>query len=177
MLVGKKTFIRPLDYEDIDLLYQWYSDQDFLYYLSGGWPINSMLKKEEIEKKFFEEDNYRYAILDQNKDMIGTLGFDEVNICSRAAKIYIGIGNKDYFGKSYGTDALAVFIKYLFNQWNFHRITAETWDGNQRAIACYQKLGFQIEGKLRDGYYVHGKYRDVVVLGLLKKDFQQIEDF
>lgn len=176
MLNGKLTQIRSLEMEDLDTLYEWYNDHDFSYWVSGNWPLITLLRREEIERKMYEEDENRYAITDQEGTLIGTIGFDQVNIPARSARIYIGIGDRSCWGKGYGFDALMIFIKYLFQQWNFRRITAETWQGNLRALSCYQKLGFAIEGKLRESYYIDGNYYDAIILGLLKRDFAGFKD-
>nr|MDA8228634.1 GNAT family protein [Desulfitobacterium hafniense] len=139
---------------------------------TGAWPLNTLLTAEEIEHKVFDDSSvHRYMILDEKNKAIGTLGFREVNVPARSATIYIVIGEQEYWNKGYGTDALTTFISFLFKQWNFHRLTLDTWDGNNRALKVYQKLGFQIEGRLREARYVLGEYRDAIVLGLLKKDF------
>ncbi|NLI91144.1 MAG: GNAT family N-acetyltransferase [Peptococcaceae bacterium] len=171
MLKGKITTIRPLETDDLDLLYEWYNDQEFSYWVSGNWPYATLMRREEIERKMYEEDEHRYAVTDHQGNLIGSVGFDEVNIPARSAKLYIGIGSKECWGKGYGTDALQVFIRFLFNQWNFHRLCAETWQENVRALSCYQKLGFIVEGNLREAYYIDGNYYDAVILGLLKRDF------
>lgn len=171
MLSGKITRIRPLEMDDLDLLYEWYNDQEFSYWISGNWPETTLMRRDELEKRFYEEDPNRYAITDVKDNLIGTIGFDQVNISARSARIFMGIGQKDLWGKGFGTDSLRIFIKFLFTQWNFRRLTAETWQNNTRAISCYQKLGFVVEGNLRESYYVDGKYFDAVILGLLKKDF------
>jgi RimJ/RimL family protein N-acetyltransferase len=176
MLNGDLAQIRPLEINDLENLYEWYNEHDFSYWVSGNWPLVHFLRREDIERKMYEEDENRYAITDQKGNLIGTIGFDQVNIPARSARLYIGIGLKDYWGKGYGLDSLTIFIKYLFNQWNFRRLTAETWQNNLRAIACYRKLGFIIEGKLRESYYIHGEYYDGILLGLLKQDFTAIKD-
>lgn len=174
MLKGNKTIIRPLESSDLEILYEWYNDYEYSHWISGGWPVNTLLRREQIEKTLYEEDPYRYAITTMENHLIGTLGFDEVNIPARSAKVFIGIGLKEYWGKGFGQDALKIFLNYLFNYWNFNRLTAETWEGNKRAIHCYEKLGFQIEGRLREAYYINGKYYDVIVMGLLRKDYDTI---
>lgn len=171
MLTGKKTRIRPLENCDLDTLYEWYNDYDFSYWISGNWPFTTLLRREDIERKFYEEDEHRYAITDIKGKFIGTIGFDQVNISARSAKLFVGIGNKEYWGQGYGYDSLSIFLEFVFNQWNFRRLTAETWENNSRALSCYQKLGFMIEGKLREAYYINGKYYDSILLGLLKQDF------
>ncbi|UWG98864.1 GNAT family N-acetyltransferase [Dehalobacter sp. DCM] len=171
MLKGTRTWIRPLDPEDLDSLYDWYNDPEFSYYTSGNWPLATLLRREEIERRFYDEDPNRYAITDLEGRLIGTIGFDQVNIPARSARLFIGIGDKLLWGKGYGSDALRTFIRYLFRQWNFHRLTVETWKRNERAVACYEKLGFVTEGILRDAYYVDGEYEDAILLGLLRQDF------
>ncbi len=170
MLIGKLTHIRPLDDGDLESLYSWYNDPEFSYWVSGNWPPATMLRREEIERKMYEEDEYRYAIIDKQGQLIGTVGYDEINIPARSARLFVGIGSKEHWGRGYGFDALAIFIQFLFRQWNFHRLTAETWQKNTRALSCYQKLGFVIEGTLREAYYVNGEYCDGIILGLLRKD-------
>ena len=172
MLKGKQTCLRPLEPDDLDSLYNWYNDPEYCYWVSGSWPPVTMLRREEIQRMMYEEDEHRYALTDLKGQLIGSIGFDQVNISARSARIYIGIGCKEHWNKGYGTDALSVFIHYLFDHWNFRRLTAETWQKNQRALCCYQKLGFVIEGNLREAYYVDGQYYDAIILGLLKQDFK-----
>ncbi|HBV86999.1 MAG TPA: GNAT family N-acetyltransferase [Desulfosporosinus sp.] len=173
MLKGQKTAIRPVEEDDIDELYEWYNDPDVNLWSSGAWPLNSLLSKDQIAVKFLDEspDIYRYSILDDNKQLIGTIGFKEVNIPARSAAIYVVIGKKSYWGKGYGTDALIVFARFLFTQWNLHRISLDTWDENTRAIKSYEKVGFKIEGRQREARYVLGNYHDAILMGLLRDEF------
>lgn len=173
MLHGQKTSIRPIEEDDIDYFYQWYNDPEVNLWSSGAWPLNTLLNKEQISLKFLEEtpDIYRYSVLDENDILIGTIGFKEINIPSRSATLYVVIGNKLYWGKGYGTDALIIFVRFLFTQWNFHRISLDTWDENTRAIKAYEKVGFKIEGRQREARFVLGTYHDAVLMGLLRDEF------
>lgn len=172
MLIGQLTRIRPLEITDLDQLYAWYNDEEFAHWVSGNWPLTTMLRREEVEQLMFEDDPHRYAITDLSDNMIGTLGFDQVNLPARSARIFIGIGSAEYWGKGYGGDSLIIFINFLFSQWNFRRLTAETWQENTRALSCYEKLGFMREGRLREAYYIAGRYFDGIILGLLKNDWR-----
>jgi RimJ/RimL family protein N-acetyltransferase len=174
MLQGKKISIRPLEEEDIEGIYNWYNDQEFNLWASGAWPLNTLKSKEELARKFIDQPDggHRYAILNEDSAVIGSVGFREHNIPARSAVVYINIGRSEYWGKGYGTEALMIFVKYLFFQWNFHRLSLDTWDGNIRAIRAYEKVGFKIEGRLREACYVLGEYHDAVLMGLLKREFQ-----
>ncbi len=173
MLHGKKISIRPLEEDDIEGICNWYNDQEYNLWSSGAWPLNTLKNKEEIAQKFLDQSDgeHRYAILNEDLEIIGSLGFRNHNIPARSAVVYINIGLKNYWGKGYGTEALTVFVNFLFSQWNFHRLSLDTWDGNTRAIRTYEKVGFKIEGKQREACYVLGEYRDAILMGLLKREF------
>lgn len=173
MLKGTKTYLRPLEANDIPLYLQWYNNQEVNYWANAAWPISTMLNEEEIEEQYFvsQRDSRRYTILNENKTPIGTIGFRDVNLPAHSAVLFIVIGEEDYWNQGYGTDALKILIDHLFLQWNFHRLSLDTWDGNARAIRVYEKLGFQIEGRLRQARFVLGEYRDAILMALLREDY------
>ncbi len=173
MLQGKKTFLRPLELDDIPIFYQWYNDQNINYWANAAWPLSTMLSEEEIEERFFtpQKDGSRYLILNEEQKPIGTVGYRDVNLPARSAVLFIVIGESDYWNRGYGTDALKVLIDYLFYQWNFHRLSLDLWDGNLRALKAYEKLGFKVEGRLRQARFVLGEYRDGILMGLLRDEY------
>ena len=172
MLKGSKVIIRPLEEGDLDCFYRWYNDQEVNYFANGAWPYTTMLSREEITDRLFENgDSHRYTVLDEEHQPIGTIGFREHNVTARSVVLYIIIGEKSHWDKGYGTDSLQTFLYYLFMQWNLNRVMLDVWDGNQRAINCYEKVGFKVEGRLRKSRFVMGEYRDAIVMGLLKEEF------
>ncbi|MDP4125915.1 MAG: GNAT family protein [Bacillota bacterium] len=173
MLKGRKTIVRSIEEDDIDALYNWYNDQDVNLWSSGAWPLNTLLSKDQIAAKFLDgsSDTYRYAVLNEKNSLIGSIGFKEINIPGQSATIYVVIGDKTFWGKGYGTDALITLSRFLFTQWNFHRLSLDTWDENIRAIKAYEKVGFKIEGRQRQARFVLGNYHDVILMGLLRDEF------
>ncbi|CAA7601836.1 Gcn5-related N-acetyltransferase (GNAT) domain protein [Acididesulfobacillus acetoxydans] len=179
MLQGKKTSLRPLEETDLEVLQAWYNDQEVNFWANAAWPLSTMFNKDALAERIFQsgeagaglKDEYRYAILTDDKKMIGYTGFRQMNIPARSATLFITIGDKAYWSRGYGSDALFTLAQYLFRQWNFYRLQLDTWDGNVRALKAYQKVGFRIEGRLREARYVLGQYRDAVLLGMLQKDF------
>ena len=81
------------------------------------------------------------------------------------------IGDKDYWGKGYGSDALKVLIRFIFEEVNIYKIKLNVFSFNKRAISCYKKLGFKEEGILKDELYRNGKYFDIIPMALFKEDF------
>lgn len=173
MLTGKKTRIRPLEEEDIERLLEWAADEEVNYWSSGAWPLNTLQTREQIMEKFLDShpDVYRYGIETNDGLLIGTIGFDQINVPARSVSLMIVIGDKAYWGQGYGTDAIITFARFLFAQWNFHRISLDTWDENKRALKAYEKAGFKLEGCQRAARFVLGNYRDALLMGLLREEF------
>lgn len=62
-------------------------------------------------------------------------------------------------------------LGYLFNECEYPKVELDTWDGNIRAIRCYEKCGFQIEGRLRGAKFIDGQPRDVILMGILREEY------
>lgn len=176
---GKLTKLRPIERDDLDLLQKWFLDLEVMYWGGGAYP-GLFFSRDQIEERYTEElknsTKKRFIIETYDGNKIGTIVYKSMNFQLRSAEIGICIGEKEYWGQGYGTDAIKRFLFYLFDQWNLNRIELDTWAGNERAIRTYEKCGFQIEGRLRDGSYVLGEYHDKILMAILKKDFDLIKD-
>jgi len=75
-------------------------------------------------------------------------------------------GDKEYWGKGYGTDAMKVLMKFIFEEMNINKIRLGTFSFNERAIKSYQKCGFEIEGVLKDEIFKEGKYYDEIIMAV-----------
>ncbi|MGC9347836.1 MAG: GNAT family N-acetyltransferase [Anaerolineae bacterium] len=60
-----------------------------------------------------------------------------------------------------------------FNRYNLHRIYLHVAADNERATRSYEKVGFSHEGRLREAVFVDGKCRDLLVMGLLNRDYRE----
>ncbi|MFP5316417.1 MAG: GNAT family N-acetyltransferase, partial [Actinomycetes bacterium] len=74
------------------------------------------------------------------------------------------------FGQGYGTEATRAVVGHAFDIIGVHRISLEVYAFNPRAQRVYQKVGFQVEGRLRDALHWNGEWIDAVVMGMLKTD-------
>lgn len=182
MITGLKVELRPVSLEDFKRTYDWRNDEETAKLEAGtGYFRHSHVPLEKIESGYEkairdidkrEEGEFSiYTIEDQPKH-IGSIGYRELDIISRRCTVGIGIGEKDYWSKGFGTDAMKILIHYLFQTMNLNRIQLDTWSGNVQAIRSYEKCGFVREGQLRNDAFIDGKYYDTIVMGLLKEEFQ-----
>ena len=64
-----------------------------------------------------------------------------------------------------GTDAVNTLVDFCFKHLNLHKIYLHVFESNKRAIRCYEKAGFHVEGNLLEHHFGQGKYETVLVMG------------
>jgi RimJ/RimL family protein N-acetyltransferase len=101
---------------------------------------------------------------------IGVVATNEIDARHMTTEIDMLIGVGRYRGRGYGSDALGALVRFLFDEVGLHRIWLGTYDFNVRARRLYEKVGFVVEGVLRQSDWVDGRWVDVVVYGLLEGD-------
>ena len=131
----------------------------------------------ENETKWYEglsadKDQYSFAIetIEEEK-YIGGCGVNSVDWKNSIAVIGIFIGDKNYWDKGYGTDAMKILVKFIFEQMNINKVKLNVYGFNERAIRCYEKCGFKKEGTLRQEIFRDGKYHDEYIMGILKEEY------
>ncbi len=88
----------------------------------------------------------------------------------------ISIGEKEYWGKGYGTDAMRVVLRYAFTELNLHRVSLTVFEYNPRAIRSYEKAGFTLEGREREAVFRSGKRTDMIYMGVLREDWERLSE-
>lgn len=176
---GNKVELKPFERHHISKLVEWRNDPEVSYWSVGREPDYELTTLEEAEMSFSKNvesgsklDAYMFAVYTKDGQYIGVADYREVDRIKRSCTIGITIGEKDYWGKGYGTDAINALVEFLFSRLNLRRIQIDTWSGNERAIKSYQKCGFRIEGTLKESEFIEGKYYDTIIMGLLKTNWK-----
>ncbi len=98
------------------------------------------------------------------------VGFARLALSSvRAAKLGYAV-HADHWGKGYAPDAVRALVWHGFDALGLHRITAAVGPDNERSVAVLRRLGFALEGRLRDHVHSNGTWRDSLLLSLLEYD-------
>lgn len=131
------------------------------------WEEEEWVKSQKSNKN----GEYNFAIEDiKTKRYIGGCGIQNVNWLTRVATVGIMIGDEGYLGKGYGTDAMKVLMKFIFQDMNIRKIRLSTFSFNVRAQKSYEKCGFKVEGILKDEVFKDGKYYDEIVMSAFSSD-------
>ena len=66
---------------------------------------------------------------------------------------------------------MRLLTQHGFLTLNLHRVFLRVFENNHRAIHAYEKAGYQLEGRQRQGEFKHGKYMDMLVMSILVDEF------
>lgn len=177
MLKGKKVLLRPIKRSDISFFLKWFNDPEIIQYLTRYLPMTEMAEEKWIEELATKPQSEVVFIIEVIEDgsnkPIGNCGLHRIHPKDHTAEIGIVIGEKDYWGKGYGTEATQLLIEYGFKQLNLHRVSSWVIEFNKRSIKLCEKLGFQKEGVLRKAIFKNGQFWDKILFGLLKEEWQK----
>lgn len=174
MYTGQKVRLREYRKEDIEKALAYINDSEVKKLLAPGIPYLNTLEDERkwVENLSASNDIYSFAIETLGDEKyVGGCGLNSIDWKNSVAVVGIFIGDKNYWGKGYGTDAMKVLIKFIFEQMNVHKIKLNVYSFNERAIKSYEKCGFKVEGVLRQEIFRDGRYYDEIIMGLLKEEY------
>jgi RimJ/RimL family protein N-acetyltransferase len=117
--------------------------------------------------------NKQFLIETEEGVTIGRIFHENLDAKHRRTEVGMQIGEKEYWGRGYGTDAMITFLDYLFNELSMHRVYLRLQGYNTRALKCYEKCGFTREGTLRHNTFTKGKYYDDWMMSILRDEFAQ----
>ncbi|WP_236860133.1 GNAT family N-acetyltransferase [Candidatus Formimonas warabiya] len=173
--------LREYQKEDLSEMREWVNDPEIVDNLSDIFIHPHTLNETEnylnsiLERKLEKEEHFVIAEK-QTGNYMGQIGLINIDTRNRVAEIGIVIGKKQLMGKGIGMQALRLIQRYAFDSLNLNRLELRVYACNTRAYRCYVKSGFQEEGKLRERFYIHGRYEDVILLGMLKKDYEELKN-
>lgn len=178
MITGERVKLRPIERDDLPRFVDWFSDPDVRQYLDMYLPF-SLAQEERWFEDLLERMERREVVMltieTNDGDQIGNISLFSINWKDRHAELGITIGDQDYWNQGYGTDSIRTILRLAFDDMNLHRVALRVHEDNTRGIRCYEKVGFQREGTLRDSVFRGGTYRDMIIMGILESEFESHE--
>ncbi|MFB5677419.1 GNAT family N-acetyltransferase [Paenibacillus terreus] len=162
--------LRPFETEDIKELHRWSNDPVSLL-MVGRVPQTYEQTAQHVEKKRKNGD-ILLAIENEQNRLVGWIFLKDIEHEHGRAGIGILLA-PEARGQGYGKPAMEQMIDLGFYQLRLNKIYLTTRGTNEHAIALYKKIGFVVEGQLRNHAYVNGQYYDTYFMGLLKSEWRQ----
>ena len=118
--------------------------------------------------------DYHLGIFYQDQ-MVGMISLHAINYLANKAAIGYWL-DKDYEGKGIITSSVKVLMEYGFNELGLNRIEIGAGVPNTRSRAIPEKLGFKLEGIMRENMLLNGQYIDMALYAMLKSEYKEINE-
>lgn len=172
---GDLVRLTQLQRNDIPAFTRWFRDAEIQSLID----IDVMVPvTDEAEQEFYEQavkksnDAFYFSIRTLEGDLlIGNCSLFGINHKNRSAEFGIVVGEKEYWGRGYGSDAARIILRFAFEEANLNRVHLEAFGYNARAIRSYEKVGFVREGVRREAVFRAGEYHDVIEMAVLREEW------
>ena len=174
-LIGRTVCLRPFRRDDVKYLQKWSNDAELRKLIGEVEPMNQAETEKFYKELRADKDRIWFMIiLKINDRVLGEAGLLRMFRPWRTTDMTIIIGEKDVWGKGYGTEAGRLLLDYAINKLGFHRVSIGVVGLNERALRFWKKLGFKKEGVERDGYYFDNKFSDFIMMSILEDEFRKV---
>lgn len=188
MIFGERIRFRGIEKDDLAIFIKWFNDPEVLRGTGIYLPL-SMADQEDwfeaMRKRPVDEHNLAIEVSlpgmravdvadepgEPGWKLIGSCSFFNLDHHNRCSEFGITIGEKSYWNKGYGTEAVRLLCQHGFNTLNLNRIYLRVFETNPGAVRAYEKAGFMHEGRQRQAEFREGKYIDVIVMSILKEEY------
>jgi RimJ/RimL family protein N-acetyltransferase len=177
IFAGKLVRLSAVDPEEMSKAFsRWNRDSEFTRLLNMSvQPLRSAkaIQKwmdEDMGESSPRETFFTIRTADENK-LIGGLSLYVVDWTGRDSFVGIFIGEREHWGKGYGTDAMRLLLQYAFTELNLWRVSLGVFQYNPRAIRSYEKVGFCHEGRMRQYLNHEGKRWDILYMGIRRDEW------
>jgi RimJ/RimL family protein N-acetyltransferase len=173
-LEGETVELRRHARANYGLYAAWYGDPE-IWHLTSWAP--SPLNRAAVEKLFEDrelspvDDSFAIHVKDEDEP-VGVISLMNISDANESAELSVIVGHPDDRHQGYGTEAIALLLRYAFEELGLNRVGLSAFDFNDEAIAAYEKLGFAVEGRFRQAIKRNSRFHDAILMSIMKGEWQ-----
>ena len=172
-LNGNKCYLCAFrdDEEAMTKYMKWISDESIQMYLGRNGVVNSWANEREFIKK--DHEYYFNICIKMENDELKMIGNCDIKMMRRNRNAMLGImiGDPKERERGYGTEVIALLVRYCFEELGMHNVALQVNSLNERAQACYKKCGFKECGREREVTWSKGRWSDCITMQILEQDY------
>jgi RimJ/RimL family protein N-acetyltransferase len=173
VLTGEQIVLRRHVPANLRAFQRWYADPEVVRLTRYQ---DSPMRPDEIERFFAARalgaDSLAMAIHVRATDLlVGTCALSQLDADNGSALFHITIGEKEAWGRGFGTEAARLMIDHAFGGLGLHRVGLTVFSFNERAIRSYRSVGFVVEGRAREAIWREGRWWDEIAMSILASDW------
>ena len=173
-LETERLILRKMTLDDAKNMFEYAADPEVTKYTL--WDNHKSIEdslgflKMVIQKYENKEVSEWGVVYKENNKFIGTCGYGWWRPVHNRAEIGYAISRK-YWGKGLTTEAVKEVIKFGFEKMQLNRIEGTCFVGNIASQRVLEKVGMTFEGIIREQLLGKGKYRDLRMYSILRKEY------
>jgi len=170
-LKGDKVYLRALEPEDLQFLYDLEND-------TANWEISGtitpysknvlQLYLDNAYRDIYDVKQLRLCICDLNAEVLGLIDLFDFDPKNKRAGLGIVIKNLDNRNQGSGSESINLLLDYAFTTLNLHQIFANVAEDNKTSIYLFEKLGFKKVGVKKDWIFFNGSYKNEILFQKIK---------
>lgn len=176
ILVKDSITLRPYQSDDITRLTEILANTEVRYLTGSALTSEALHNAVDVEKTtmWYESLNTADDRLDLmiivDDTLIGEIVLNEIDEEMELGNFRILI-DPNYASKGYGSQAIQMFLQYIFSHLPIHRVELSVYEFNPRAKRAYEKVGFVYEGCQRKAFRFDNAWFDIYLYAMLKEDY------
>lgn len=172
-LIGNEVCLRALRDDDLHRRIVWMNDCETSMLFTGTTPFMEYNIDNAINWRNNAESDPNVIIWAIDTILgthIGDISLHSIDTHTNTAKLAVLIGDKNYWNKGYGTDAIKLVLSYSFDILKLHSIKLKVFEYNARAIRCYEKCGFKAADTLSYNTFASNRPNEIIMT-ITKNDY------
>lgn len=173
-LRGDRLSLHPLEAADLEAVASFFADPEALYFYLPDLllPRNRRQLESLMEVWNDGRTNFVFACRYQGRTL-GLVTLSDLDPLAGNAELGIMIAGKEDRGRGLAREALELILAYAFNDLRLHRLYARVAPDNQPSLELFRRLGFVLEGRIREFVRRGDGYEDLLLFGLLEPEYRQ----
>lgn len=174
-LEGRYITLRPLAVEDAALTQRWRTGGRAKLLNRGAQTVDE--QRDWIDIRPANEYNF-IMVLTETGQPVGMISLEDIDIVHRRAQpSHFLIGEADAVkthGSKVAFEAVKLIYRLAFDFLHLHRVYGPIASDNTGMLTFHKYLGMREEGRLRDHYFLNGKYQDAIMIGMLESEYRTV---
>jgi len=179
-IYGERIRLRAAEQGDLEKFIEWVNDPAVTRGLDLFLPISSIDEEKWFEAAMQRPQEEKPLVIEMKQGdawrVIGNSGFLDFDWVVRSAQVGIMIGDKSVWNQRYGTETMRLLLRHAFQTLNLRRVFLRVYSDNLYAIRAYEKVGFVHEGRLRQAVYKDGEYHDLLIMSVLRTEWDAFQN-
>ena len=170
---GQLIYLRQMELSDMNIYQEMLNDETIASDVVGwSFPVSMSEQVDWFHKVINDPLNKRFSIVMKSTNkVVGMVTLQSIDWHNRSAFHGIKLHTSCPKGKGIGTDAVRALMRYAFEEVNLNRLDGCWLDYNIASKKLYEKCGWYAEGTKKEAIFKNGKYHDLIIAGITKKDY------